>query len=619
MAMRAIYKSSLGEDGIRLITLLPGLDRAPVVCELATFESHEEALPYEALSYTWGDPSVTAPIILNHQKFRVTVNLQHALQDLRYPNRPRTLWIDAVCINQKDVPERSEHVSQMGRIYASAANVVVWLGLGTADSDTALDFMNEIGGSFGPNNTLPSHFLHPKQTPKWFSFFRLFNRPWFSRRWIIQEISLARTAILCCSNRAVPWRFLNLVLMFHQSCAKEISGSRNEYCQLLDVPDALVEEGLTHLPAIKLRIAAEFVRACLPQKPNPAEALVTMMLNSGDFKSMDPRDAIYAFLSLAGDKKSLQGFHADYSKSELEIFKEFVEFFINSTSALDIIYFEWAPEIDAAKNTLPSWMLRPVNVGASLGKKQFLTVGSSSFCTIEPGHLSLRYYFSASRDSLPRMRISTIHQSAFVLSATGFQIGEITQVGQIPQSHVSIPRSWVSMAQECARSKFHQDTHIEEGLVELWQTITGNRNFMGYPIDFPDQWSKLFRQLVEESGSNDLSIFDSPDVYRRFGLPEGTGVRNLDNFFVRAQQTMIARTLFVSADGNLGMGPVGIRGGDVVAILLGCHVPVILRPEDGHYIMVGECYLHGDGKEGPIMTGGAMAFPEEGYTQFIIH
>lgn len=58
--------------------------------------------------------------------------------------------------------------------------------------------------------------------------------------------------------------------------------------------------------------------------------------------------------------------------------------------------------------------------------------------------------------------------------------------------------------------------------------------------------------------------------------------------------------LFVTAKGMLGLGPQAMRSGDVVVHLFGSPVPFVLRPIDGLWQLVGECYVY-DVVEGPII------------------
>jgi Heterokaryon incompatibility protein (HET) len=84
---------------IRLISVLPGDWTDEVKCELSRL-SLESRPRYEALSYVWGDPNDTRPIIVDGWEVQVTANLEPALRRLRYPDIPRVLWVDAVCTYQ---------------------------------------------------------------------------------------------------------------------------------------------------------------------------------------------------------------------------------------------------------------------------------------------------------------------------------------------------------------------------------------------------------------------------------------------------------------------------------------------------------------------------------------
>lgn len=119
-------------DSIRLLELLPGEFGQPLQCHIHIVPSNNN-VSFEALSYTWDEPKfphqihvgtdLASPII------QLTLNLYNALQHLRDTSAPRTLWIDALCINQSDEEEKGHQVAHMGQIYSGAENVVLWLGL----------------------------------------------------------------------------------------------------------------------------------------------------------------------------------------------------------------------------------------------------------------------------------------------------------------------------------------------------------------------------------------------------------------------------------------------------------------------------------------------------------
>lgn len=112
---------------IRLLVLKPGQWDEGICCDLEIV-SLDESLEYETISYVWGDPKVRKPISVNGSRIEVTVNLFSALRRFRYPDTPRVLWADAVCINQGDKNERSGQVQLMGRIYKECWEVLIWLG-----------------------------------------------------------------------------------------------------------------------------------------------------------------------------------------------------------------------------------------------------------------------------------------------------------------------------------------------------------------------------------------------------------------------------------------------------------------------------------------------------------
>jgi hypothetical protein len=101
---------------------------------------------FEALSYTWGDPSATVPIQVNGAELQITLNLFLALKRLRKEREERVLWVDAICIDQGNLTERAEQVPRMRSIFQRAERVVVWLGEATEESDLAVDMLERLGG-----------------------------------------------------------------------------------------------------------------------------------------------------------------------------------------------------------------------------------------------------------------------------------------------------------------------------------------------------------------------------------------------------------------------------------------------------------------------------------------
>jgi hypothetical protein len=135
-------------DSFRLLSLLPGEDDSPIECTLIHTRRSTPSQPYEALSYAWGDPSFIHEIIVNGLRFPVAQNLQHALRNLRPPpsahGSARTLWVDALCIDQSHILKWNHQVAQMKEVYANAEQVVIWLSDASDDSDMAIAFMKKV-------------------------------------------------------------------------------------------------------------------------------------------------------------------------------------------------------------------------------------------------------------------------------------------------------------------------------------------------------------------------------------------------------------------------------------------------------------------------------------------
>ncbi|PWY93145.1 hypothetical protein BO94DRAFT_583385 [Aspergillus sclerotioniger CBS 115572] len=89
------------EHEIRLASILPGRWSDEVSCKLESVSLDDKPI-YEALSYTWGDPSDKVAITLEGVDFSVTKNLHMALRRLRHAESTRRIWVDAFCINQSD-------------------------------------------------------------------------------------------------------------------------------------------------------------------------------------------------------------------------------------------------------------------------------------------------------------------------------------------------------------------------------------------------------------------------------------------------------------------------------------------------------------------------------------
>ncbi len=196
---------------IRLVTIQPGkwteaLQCTLEVCDLST------APAYDALSYVWGDAEDTRPILLDGYRFRVTSNLESALRHLR-SHEPRTMRIDAICINQCDLDERASQVQLMRDIYQHASTVFGWLGEATRESEDCFTMLRFLSDTSDYNWTEKNVQGKTRRVPRisrpalrrgLYGLEDIMSRPWWTRVWIIQEISSRAELQMMCGRDTIP-------------------------------------------------------------------------------------------------------------------------------------------------------------------------------------------------------------------------------------------------------------------------------------------------------------------------------------------------------------------------------------------------------------------------------
>ncbi|KAH7068229.1 heterokaryon incompatibility protein-domain-containing protein [Paraphoma chrysanthemicola] len=246
---------------IRLIRILS--TEPHVCCELKVV-SVETAPIFSALSYVWGDASITDTVYLDDQPVQVTTSLVNALRDvIRHwiesdytdDGDEQWLWADAICINQSNIEEKNHQVPLMAKIYSGAARVFSWLGVESKKGCAGIDAINLISneisrlpgveillshiedGSFDPltiedlkkeNSAIlesatsvtwlvEHHTTGSASNPaaKYFeSVHQLFDLPYWSRIWVFQEMVLAQKVVFICGKTTTEWVTVCTVLLW---------------------------------------------------------------------------------------------------------------------------------------------------------------------------------------------------------------------------------------------------------------------------------------------------------------------------------------------------------------------------------------------------------------------
>ncbi|RKL27258.1 hypothetical protein BFJ72_g13285 [Fusarium proliferatum] len=158
-------------------------DTEPSESETTPSDARESAVSYEAVSYTWAkgngkrDKDHAIFIGKRWDMLPITENCYDALQNCRFDDQDRRLWVDAICINQSNISERTHQVGMMRRIYSTASRVLIYLG------------------------TDGSEFTHDPEI--------LSDNPYFSRIWVVQEIASAKQALVLYHRQTMHWDFFH--------------------------------------------------------------------------------------------------------------------------------------------------------------------------------------------------------------------------------------------------------------------------------------------------------------------------------------------------------------------------------------------------------------------------
>lgn len=223
----SLYQPLHSRTSTRLFGLQSGTIHDEINGELYEVELTSATPSYEALSYAWGASTGTHDIRIKGQVVRIRDNLYEALRHLRYPDKNRMLWIDAISISQANLAEKAEQVAMIGTIFGGAARVVAWVGEHADFSQYIFDDVEwhhldkeaafeqksarlQIGASGCDESGPRDPGVHAVDVWRlravvWAPFFM---RDFWKRYWIVQEITLARHIIIQCGNSSLSWNSL---------------------------------------------------------------------------------------------------------------------------------------------------------------------------------------------------------------------------------------------------------------------------------------------------------------------------------------------------------------------------------------------------------------------------
>ncbi|KAF4339372.1 heterokaryon incompatibility (het-6OR allele) [Fusarium beomiforme] len=597
----SVYRPLPGADSFRLLEILPG--DGDVRCKLHVCSLKGNETAYEALSYTWSEPNSFSDrkieVIANFSSHSMVVsgNLFIALRELRRSNTSRLIWADAICINQEDFKERGQQVSMMGEIFSGAWQVIIWLGEETDRcacgktilKSSVLSSPSAVSKAFEGICLLVNDWLaqsnreditatysnitkdgqtnsHNVEIGDFgtyrYAVMQLFTRHWFSRMWVLQEVVLARHAIVQLGSYRISWEWIGLAaaIIVHKP---ELSS--------LDFAGETIPNGVMH--AYLMYRLSSSQKCFRPLTFSFAQLLQVTRL----FKSKDPKDKIYGLLGIPTTDSLAKRIVPDYREEtdSEQVFEDIARLMSQSDSPLTFLSGAgtFGRFIPGGPSWVPSWHEpRPWTI---LPTKLHPGFQCASTVPVEIDHSS--------------------------------QAGELVIRGVIvdPISSWQEDRDpWEIFDQyDKSRENFmKQQRWSREDLNKCALTLSCGGDGRAYPVEDENTHLADMAALVLSGRSH--WVTRDLVALRDFIKPERTEMTqseyleelavdgNPRRYINAVEPLRYSYRLFFTKSGNFGVGPLNMRVGDILVVLFGAEVPFLVRPQRHGYSVVGECYVH---------------------------
>ena len=608
----------LEADSIRIMYLLSGMPEDKVHCELSSrsLSDHET---YEVLCCVLGPQESTSLIIINGQSVKVNSSLASALQDVRYIDRPRCLWVDTLCIDPWNIKERNSQVPLLTQIMLQARGVCIWLGRGNSASHQV--FL-DISGSDDRGDF---------ELRRWLIVLDyLFESAWFHRG-AVQAICLARDATVHCGRDSMPWKsFVDVVSLLASNTSLMASHSDETYANV-----SMLSEFVNNIE--------NSVRWLDDGRIERRYTLESLLMAFSSLRTAIPHDAIYSMLSLASDvypspkssvtssakdiidkpppgkavhelnitstvpetakglRMPLEGlqrrpFVVDYLKPFGHVCRDLVCLVTQNSQSLDILCTPWAPlsyRDPFWTGREPSWIsVMPQAPTVMNRDSQRQAVNARCFARTLRGPGMSRTY-DASRAKPPILFILDDPSGGSNIGVRGFTL-DIVQKRASSAQKGEIPWGWIQFLGWNDINKPPPD--------KAWRTLVGDRGkdtrYLPSAV-YRKACQRVFKQIVPGNSLKLSQAIRFPD-------------RIIQEFSQTVEAVVSNRRLIRTAKhGFLGLAPNETSQRDIIVILYGLSVPVVLRhiadalEGDNVYTLIGDCFIYG------MMDGEALDFKEE--------
>jgi hypothetical protein len=353
------YGSLESWRNIRLLQIEPGEYDEKIQCSLR-LTSVDNPSPYIALSYAWGQlhadgSHLCRTLHCGGHEIKVTQSLYSGLKmmrqhwmsgDIVVQSSQLSVWADAVCIDQQNLVERSEQVMLMAQIYGNCSRLVVWLDDSTTETDDGVvEAFTACNTQIAASNPDKTSLLQIRQYIEELDMQRrqdladFFRKPWFTRRWVMQEVF--------CSERSSGFRSAPAVVLFGQ-----------HIIPLSSV--VLLLKGLQGL-SLPETVDAEYAHFFMSSSPSFKDPL-TLMQAWDDQHCYEPRDIVYAVVEILNNGQHLV-LPIDYRASVAKVYTDFAQWLLTTCSLTQLLACAISrrstertdPEADLVPSWVPDW------------------------------------------------------------------------------------------------------------------------------------------------------------------------------------------------------------------------------------------------------------------------
>ncbi|KXX78121.1 Heterokaryon incompatibility protein 6, OR allele [Madurella mycetomatis] len=358
------YKPLKGFRDVRLFELFPeneGNSLRGAIKEMPL----DSCGRYRALSYRWGSELKPYHIETEQGLLPVTASLYAALKRLESPSQSVMLWVDAICIDQQNKKEKVVQLRLMREIYEKATRVCAWIGDESGNSHQAIKTLIQITTADRAPKPWPASLPRipeswtdqkcpPENDPIWCDIDTLFEREWFTRAWILQEVILAADVDVYCGQWHVSWDDLFHALTI---CVKANSRYLEERLSGRRIPLAAYTVGLTR---------QLYRNRPLARKNTLLELLELFSYTSATIKI----DKLFALLHLASDGDEVP-FRPDYISPPEVVIRRYADAFVARGSTLHLLYRAGTSKAFPFCSWIPDWTRKdhPKSISTWYGTK----------------------------------------------------------------------------------------------------------------------------------------------------------------------------------------------------------------------------------------------------------